>query len=337
MIRFGIVGCGNIGSRHAAHLQKLSGAELVALFDINKAAAQQVSESFSGKLCSSLDELLALDLDIVSVCTPNGDHYTTGKTVLLAGKNVLIEKPMTIAGSDAEDLLKISREKNLKLFVVKQNRFNPPVHAVKKILDQGKLGKINSVMVNCLWNRNEQYYQSSEWRGTKALDGGTLFTQFSHFVDVLYYLFGDVEPIAGVVDNVAHKGVIEFEDTGHFIFRLKGSDTIGSFNYTTAAYRENVEGSIAILAEKGSVKIGGKYLNTIDYQVSDDFVLEDVPRSNPANNYGFYEGSMSNHDKMLANVIAALNGEEQIMAGGKDGAKVVEIIEAFYKIAKAPR
>jgi len=206
--------------------------------------------------------------------------------------------------------------------------------AVKELMLAGKLGKINSVIVNCLWNRNEKYYRSSPWRGTLELDGGTLFTQFSHFIDILYYLLGDFEAISGLVTNAAHRGIIAFEDTGHFVFRVKASDTIGSFNYTTAAYRENVEGSISILGEKGSVKIGGKYMNTIDYQIGEDFSLDDLPMSNPSNNYGYYEGSMSNHDMMLANVVATLNGKERIMASAADGVKVVEIIESFYTIAE---
>ncbi len=333
MIKFGIVGCGNIGKRHAGHLQKMDTAKLLAVYDIDGTASSAVSEMSGAKVCASLEELLQQDLDIVSVCTPNGNHYVTGKAVLEAGKNALIEKPMTISALNAQALLKLSEEKDKHLFVVKQNRFNPPVAAVKELMLGGKMGKINSVLVNCFWNRNEQYYRSSPWRGTLDQDGGTLFTQFSHFIDILYYLLGDIEPVSGVVTNAAHKGIIAFEDTGNFIFRANASEAIGTFNYTTAAYRENVEGSISILGEKGSVKIGGKYMNTIDYQISDSFNLDEIPMSNPSNNYGYYEGSMSNHDKMLTNVVAALKGEESIMASAADGVKVVEIIESFYQIA----
>lgn len=315
-------------------MHKMNDAALVAVYDIDQAASAAITEKTDVKQCSSLDELLAEDLDIVSVCTPNGNHFPTAKEILEAGKNALIEKPMTISFVNAQALLKLAEQKGLHLFVVKQNRFNPPVVAVKELMLGGKLGKINSVIVNCIWNRNEKYYRSSPWRGTLDLDGGTLFTQFSHFIDVLYYLLGDFEAISGLVTNAAHRGIIAFEDTGHFVFRVKGSDTIGSFNYTTAAYRENVEGSISILGEKGSVKIGGKYMNTIDYQIGEDFSLDDLPMSNPSNNYGYYEGSMSNHDKMLSNVVATLNGKERIMASAADGAKVVEIIESFYTIAE---
>lgn len=334
MVKFGIVGCGNIGKRHAGHLVNMANASLAAVYDIDPQAASAIAEQSGAKSCESLAALLGEELDIVAVCTPNGNHFTTAKAALEAGKNVLIEKPMTILAADAQALLDLAKAKGLQLFVVKQNRFNPPVVAVKELMLGDKLGRIHTVIVNCLWNRNEAYYRSSPWRGTLEEDGGTLFTQFSHFIDILYYLLGDIEPIAASVYNAAHEGIIAFEDTGHFIFRVKGSETVGSFNYTTAAFRENVEGSISILGEKGSVKIGGKYMNTIDYQVSDSFSLDEIPMSNPANNYGFYEGSMSNHDKMLANVVGTLEGKEHIMASAADGVKVVEIIESFYKLVR---
>lgn len=333
-IRFGIIGCGHIGRRHAGHLKNLAGAEFTAAFDLLANRAEDLVESSNAQVFRSLEEFLTCDLDIVSICTPNGNHAESAMAALKAGKHVLIEKPMCIELSDAIEILDLSRKVNRRVFVVKQNRFNPPVQAVKQLIDNNQLGEINSVIVNCLWNRNKDYYDSSDWRGTKELDGGTLFTQFSHFIDVLYFLLGDFEPVAGVTRNAEHEGMIEFEDTGHFLIRTKSGNTIGSFNYSTAVYKENLEGSISILGSKGSVKIGGKYMNTIDYQKGEDFELAELPQSNPANNYGFYEGSMSNHDKMLANVVATLNGTEPIMAAGEDGMKVVEIIEAFYKIAK---
>jgi predicted dehydrogenase len=173
---------------------------------------------------------------------------------------------------------------------------------VKSLIDQGELGKILMVSVNCFWNRNAAYYEQSPWRGTKSLDGGTLYTQFSHFVDIIYYLFGEISNVNGVVKNVSHQKLIEFEDSGSFSFEFEDGG-IGNFCFTTSTYKQNMEGSITIFAENATIKIGGKYLNTIDYQKTNGFDIQDVESSSPANNYGFYEGSMSNHDKVIDNVI----------------------------------
>ena len=220
-----------------------------------------------------------------------------------------------------------------EIFIVKQNRFNPPVQALKSLTNEKKLGEIYYVVINCFWNRNEQYYLDSDWRGTKELDGGTLFTQFSHFIDIFYYLFGNIDDIQGNLKNSNHDELIEFEDTGCFNFRFT-TGALGSLNYTTSAYHQNMEGSITVFAENGTIKIGGKYLNTIDYQITDNFDVQGLPESNRANNYGYYEGSMSNHDKVIHNVIQTLKGNESIMANAQEGKKVVEIIERMYLSVK---
>lgn len=335
MIKFAIIGCGHIAQRHAKHIQQHPHAQLVGAYDIvpekNQAfVAQHQLPSFP-----TLDALLQhSNADIVNVCTPNGSHHETVIAALQAGKHVLVEKPMAIRKSDCEDMVLTALRYNRSLFVVKQNRFNPPVQAVKQLIHQQKLGQIYNVVVNCFWNRNAQYYQNSDWKGTKALDGGTLFTQFSHFVDVVYYLFGDFEVKYGVVKNVAHGNLIEFEDTGHFGLHFKKSGALGSFSYTTATYQQNMEGSITVFAEHATIKIGGKYLNTIDYQATNGFDISDLPNSNPANNYGYYEGSMSNHDKVMDNVVQTLQGKAQIMTNAYEGLKVVELIEQMYTVAR---
>ena len=333
-IHFAIVGCGHIAQRHARHILTQKEAVLQGGYDIKKERSEQFAANFGVKAYGSLPDVLADEkVDIVVVCSPNGTHYDISLQALEAGKHVLIEKPMTICKEHCEDLIRTSLDYNRALFVVKQNRFNPPVQAVKSLLLSKKLGQIYSVTINCFWNRNEAYYRQSDWKGTKKLDGGTLFTQYSHFIDIAYYLFGDFEVLQGVTKNANHQSLIDFEDTGHFILRFKKSKAIGSFNYTTAAFRQNMEGSITVFAENGTVKIGGKYLNTIDYQAIKDIEISDLPNSNPANNYGFYEGSMSNHDKVINNVVQALNGREKIMTNAYDGLKVVELIENMYEKA----
>jgi len=334
IIRFGIIGCGYIGNRHAKHITEHPDAKLVAVYDIDNRISEDFANNYKTKQSEALSELLQhTEIDIVSVCTPNGNHFQSALAALEAGKHVIIEKPMTLKRKHAEGLVNAALHNNKQIFVVKQNRFNPPVQAVKKLLDEGKLGQIYYVVVNCYWNRNKEYYQSSKWKGTKELDGGTLFTQFSHFIDISYYLFGDVENINGITKNTAHDGLIEFEDTGSFTYTyLNGA--LGSLNYTTASFEQNMEGSITVFAENATIKIGGKYLNTLEYQKTAGFDISDLPASGPANDYGFYKGSMSNHDKMIANVIDVLNGRNQIMTNALDGIKVVDIIERMYKAAK---
>ncbi len=336
MIRFGLVGCGSIGERHAKHIADNPEAELVSVYDIKPARKNALEKKYNLSPTLSLAELVnQKEIDIISVCTPNGNHFSTALLALEAGKHVLIEKPMTINKLDAERLIYSSLKNNKQIFVVKQNRFNPPVQYLKNMMQQQRLGKIYFVVVDCFWNRNKEYYLNSDWKGKRNEDGGTLFTQFSHFIDIPYYLFGDIdlESISGVIKNVCHEGLIEFEDTGAFTFKFV-SGALGSFNYTTASYKQNMEGSITVFAEHATIKIGGQYLNTLEYQKTNGFDNFEIIDSNPANDYGFYQGSMSNHDKIIANVVDALLGKGQIMTNAVEGMKVVEIIERMYSTAK---
>jgi len=218
------------------------------------------------------------------------------------------------------------------LFIVKQNRFNPPVIAVKKILDEKKLGKIYSIHLNCFWNRDAKYYENS-WKGTKELDGGTLFTQFSHFIDLLYWMFGNVKKVQGVTKNCAHQNIIEFEDTGAIILEFD-SGIIGTINYTVNSFQRNMEGSLTIFGENGTVKIGGQYLNELEYQQIKGHVITDMPHGGKANDYGFYQGSMSNHDKVYQNLVDVIDNNAPIAASSHDGLKTVEIIEKIYAVAE---
>jgi len=269
---------------------------------------------------------------MVVVCTPNGTHAKLAIEALKAGKHVLVEKPMATSYEDARHMYEVAELMGKALYIVKQNRYNPPVQAVKQLIDAGRLGTVNMVTLNCFWNRNEAYYTSSDWKGTKALDGGVLYTQFSHFIDILYYLFGEIEQVTGRMMNLGHQDLTEIEDSGSFNFQLKAGG-LGSLSFTTCAYNQNMEGSVTIFAEQGTIKIGGKYLNTIDYQQTEGFDIKHLPASSPANNYGFYQGSMSNHDKVIHNVIQALHGKEPIMTSARDGLAVIKMIDQFYEAA----
>jgi predicted dehydrogenase len=225
-------------------------------------------------------------------------------------------------------MIKAAEDSNKRLFIVKQNRYNPPVAAVKRLIDDNVLGKILSVQLSCFWNRNEQYYKNS-WKGTKEWDGGTLYTQFSHFIDLLYWMIGDVKKVYSICKNMAHKGVVDFEDSGVVALEFY-SGAIGSIHFTINSFNKNMEGSLTIIAEKGTVKIGGQYLNELEYQNIENYVITDLPAGNPANNYGQYQGSMSNHDKVYANVVDVLNNKGVIATNGFEGLKTVEIIDKIY-------
>ena len=335
MTTFGLIGYGKIGERHVEHIIAHPEAQLHSIFDIKADRLNLFRNKYKG--IQTYDSLKGIlndpAIDIITICTPNSTHADIAIAAMKAGKHVLVEKPMAISKVDCEGMIHIALKTGKSLFVVKQNRFNPPVQAVKKLVDEKKLGKILSVSVNCYWNRNEWYYKSSDWKGKKAFDGGTLFTQFSHFIDVIYYLLGDMQILHAQMANVSHKGMIEFEDTGIVSFLLKDSHAPGILHYTTSAFQKNMEGSITIFAENATIKIGGKYLNTIDYQSTNGFDITDLPAGAASNNYGDYEGSMSNHDKVIDNVIQSLNGKVEIMTNAYDGLKTVEIIENIYQVA----
>ena len=330
-IRFALVGCGRIAQRHAEHIQNKG--ELVAVCDVVKQKADELGRKYGAQSYTSLEDLLRSEkgIDVASICSPNGLHAEHSIQCLKAGINVLCEKPMAISVYDCGEMIKAAEKTNKRLFAIKQNRFNPPVEAVKKVLDEGRLGKILSIQLSCFWNRNEDYYKNS-WKGTMKLDGGTLYTQFSHFVDLLYWMVGDVRQVQAMMGNYLHKGIIEFEDTGVVILEFHNG-AIGTINYTVNSFQKNMEGSLTIFGEKGTVKIGGQYLNELEYQNIDGYKIENLPEWNKANNYGNYQGSMSNHDKVYDNLIEVLQNGASISTNSFEGLKTVEIIEKIYRAA----
>jgi predicted dehydrogenase len=331
-INFAIIGCGRIAQRHAEHI--VNCGNLTAVCDIEFEKAQKIAEKYGGNSYQFVDDLLASesDIDVISICSPNGLHAEHSIKALNAGFHVLCEKPMAISVYDCGEMIKAAERKNRRLFAIKQNRFNPPVAAIKEAIDMGALGKIYNVQLSCFWNRNFDYYHNS-WKGTADLDGGTLFTQFSHFVDLLYWMIGDVKTVHALTGNFAHQGVIEFEDTGVVALKFYNG-ALGTINYTVNSYGKNMEGSLTIFAEKGTVKIGGQYLNELEYQNIEGLEIKDLPAGNIANNYGQYQGSMSNHDKVYENVIDVLKNGSAISTNSFEGLKTVEIIDKIYQSAK---
>ncbi|MCP4458483.1 MAG: Gfo/Idh/MocA family oxidoreductase [Cytophagales bacterium] len=327
-IKFGIIGCGRIAQRHAGHIANFG--ELVSLHDVKVEKAKILSDSYQGIAYSKTEEFMNSNMDVVAVCSPNGLHAAHTIQALKAGYHVICEKPMAISSSDCAEMIQTADQANKKLFVVKQNRYNPAIAVMKEKLDAGDLGRIYSVQLNCFWNRNFDYYTKSDWKGTDKLDGGTLFTQFSHFIDLLYWMVGDIEEMNGMKANFAHKEVIDFEDTGVLSLKFT-SGALGTINYTVNSHAKNMEGSITFFGEKGTVKIGGQYLNKLDYQSWEGEEIGELPPGNPANQYGEYQGSMSNHDKVYQNVVEVLQNNGEIATTGDEGMKVVAMIERMYQ------
>ncbi len=331
-LRFALVGCGRIGERHAEHIHNQG--VLAAVCDVDSLRAEKLGEKYKAAVYPSLTALLenSSTFDVVSICTPNGLHADQTILSLKAGLHVVCEKPMALSVQDCGEMIKTAENSNRRLFIVKQNRFNPPVAAIKKAVDDGHLGKIYSIQLNCFWNRNVDYYKNS-WKGTKELDGGSLYTQFSHFIDLLYWIVGDVRNVQAYTHNYAHKGVIEFEDTGVVNLEFYNG-ALGTIHFTINSFEKNMEGSLTLFCEKGTVKIGGQYLNELEYQNIQGFQIKDLPPGNPPNNYGKYQGTMSNHDKVYQNVIEVLSNQGVIATNGFEGLKTVEIIDRIYAAAQ---
>ncbi len=324
-LRFAIIGCGKIAPRHAAEAAKQG--RLVAVCDIIPQRADELAAQFEAASCYDMQQLLTHDFDLLAVCTPNGLHAVHSIAALKSGKHVLCEKPLCISTADATKMTEAAVKSGKKLFVVKSTRYNPALAALKKWVDDNRLGRLYSFQLNCFWNRPAAYYMDS-WKGSAELDGGTLYTQFSHYIDAMLWLLGDVQEITGYRKNLAHGGIIDFEDSGVVSFKMSNG-MLGGLNWSLNSFQKNMEVSLSLIAEKGSIRIGGEYMNKIEYQFIDGFELP-VPVAGSANDYGFYKGSMSNHDKVYENMLKALQDDNHPFTQAADGFKTVEVIERIY-------
>ena len=329
MYKFAIVGCGRIAHRHAENIMRVG--KLVAVCDLDKNKADDFAALYTGEAWYSIDDMLEQEkeIDVICVCTPNGLHAEHSIKSLQAGRHVLCEKPMCIAIEAAWSMMDTAHFFRRKLYIIKQNRYNAPIQFVKKLLDDDKLGKILSFQLNCFWNRPQQYYDGG-WRGSKIMDGGLLYTQFSHFIDLLYWFLGDIEEVTGFRKNSGLRKCLEFEDTGIANLKMK-TGALGNINYTINSFKKNIEGSFSLFGEKGSIKIGGQYLNTIEWQSLDENIQFENVQTTKANDYGFYTGSMSNHHKVYDEFIKALDNKPNDLPKAGEALKTIEIIRKIYK------
>lgn len=330
-IKFAVVGCGHIGKRHAEMIQRHPESELVAICDPrdrDEVGANAFDVPYFQDARAMLDQVA--DIDVVNVCTPNGSHAELSLLALERRKHVVCEKPLALSKANCEAIIYKALQVHRTVFGVMQNRYSPPSQWIKGVVDQGLLGNIHLVQVNCYWNRDERYYKKGSWKGTKDLDGGTLFTQFSHFIDILYWLFGDISDIQGKFADFNHQDLTEFEDSGLVNFRFLNGG-MGCLNYSTAVWDKNLESSMTIIGSTGSVKIGGQYMDQVEYCHIKDYTMPVLAPTNPANDYGTYKGSANNHGFIIDNVVDTLNGRNTLTTNALEGLKVVEIIERIYK------
>jgi UDP-N-acetyl-2-amino-2-deoxyglucuronate dehydrogenase len=330
MIRFGLLGCGRIAKRHSDLLggNHIEGARMIAVCDSIPARADTIASKFRVPAHYDTDEFLARkDIDAVSVLTPSGLHPQHVIGCAKAGKHVVVEKPMALRLQDADAMIRACDEAGVKLFIVKQNRFNVPVVKAREALEAGRFGKLILGTVRVRWCRDQAYYDQDSWRGTWAYDGGVLTNQASHHVDMLEWFFGDVVSVhARAITALAN---IETEDTAVATLKFK-SGALGIIEATTAARPTDLEGSLSILGEKGMVEIAGFAVNQIrhwrfvDELPSDKEVIEKFS-VNPPNVYGF------GHQAYYQHVVDCLTNQSVALVDGIEGRRSLELITALYE------
>ena len=327
-IKFALIGCGRIAVKHAKLLISMDDVELVAVSDNIHERVKGFSEKYHVKGYLDYKEMLKKeDIDVVSVLTPSGTHAAIGVDVANSKKHLVVEKPMALRLEDADLLIETCYRNGIKLFVVKQNRFNLPVKKLKEALDNGRFGKLVLGTVRVRWSRRQDYYDQDEWRGTWAQDGGVLTNQASHHVDLLQWLMGPVDSV--VAKAGTYLSNIETEDTGVAILKFRNGG-LGIVEATTCARPKDLEGSISILGAKGAVEIGGFAVNKIktwefeETLPGDKDVFEKYSQ-NPSDVYGF------GHSEFLRNVVQNITGNRQSIIDGIEGRKSLELVNAIYE------
>ena len=330
-IRFAIVGCGRIAQKHIEALQTHDEDSVIhAVCDIDPAALKAAQEATGAKAYARFEDVLAdADVDVVCLCTSSGLHPEQAIAAAEAGKHVVTEKPMATRWADGKAMVAACDRANVRMFVVKQNRRNATLQLLKRAVEQKRFGKIYMVNINVFWTRPQEYYDSANWRGTWEFDGGALMNQASHYVDLIDWLIGPVESIQAMTGTLERD--IEVEDTGVMNIRWR-SGAMGSMNVTMLTYPKNFEGSITILGEKGSVRVGGLAVNEIQHWEFADPHEDDNAVANASYEttsvYGF------GHPLYYRNVIDTLRGTAEPETDGREGLKSLEVLIATYLSAR---
>lgn len=331
-IKFAIIGLGFIGKRHAEMIRNNAQCELLGVCDTDLAKKPYADEHLHVPFYDDASIMMSTlqDIDVVCVCTPNGFHAEHSILALEHRCHVVCEKPMGLSKAECEKVIFKSLQMHKQVFCVMQNRYSPPSTWLHQVMTEKLLGQIYMVQINCYWNRDTRYYKTHGWKGTQKLDGGPLFTQFSHFIDIMYWLFGDVKNITANFSNHNHP-YTEFEDSGFVSFEFINGG-LGAINYSTSVWDKNLESSLTVIGEHGSLKVGGQYMDQVEYCHIADYTMPTLPPSNPPNDYGAYKGSAANHHYVFENVIATLQGSTTATTNALEGLKVVDIIERIYQL-----
>lgn len=320
MLKFSLLGYGHIGKVHRQAIEETEGAELVSIIDMNL----QDDEELGVPMYKTLESFLNTDTetDIVIIATPNGLHREHAIRCLNAGKHVLIEKPIALSTERAQEILSVAESKGLRIFSSMQLRFSPPVSYVKKLLENGSLGEVYMINIQCYWNRNKNYYKTREWHGTQEMDGGVLFTQFSHFIDIVNYWFDDVACKNSSFYNFNHQGITDFPDSGKIDFKAGTAE--GNMIFTTSVFEQNYESSITIIAEKGTIKVGDQYLNELKYSNLKNVVCAQNNLSTTVKNF---------HPKAIQEIVEALEENRSSVLDGIHAVRLVKFIEESYELS----
>lgn len=329
-LRFGLIGCGRVAPRHAQSLQHLPQAELVAVADVIESRAEHFYKDYGAEPCTDYRALLdRKDIDVITICTPSGLHSQIGIEAVQAGKHVIVEKPIALSTKDADTLIQAAADAGVKLCVVLQNRFNPPMRDLYDVVQSGKLGRLLLGNATVRWYRPQSYYEDG-WHGTWAMDGGALMNQSIHHIDALQWLMGDVDTVYAMTGTLAHK--MEAEDVGVAVLRFKNG-ALGGIEGSTLTYPQNLEGSVAIFGEHGSLKVGGTALNRkvmwkLDGELEKEQELITADLVDPPSVYG------SSHKVVIQDMIEAVLEDRQPQTHGMEGRRSLALVEAIYESAQ---
>lgn len=332
MLRFALVGCGRIAPKHAGNLSEglIRGAELAAVCDIDANKAKALGEKYKVPYFTNMHQMMEVmndKIDVITILTPSGDHADHTIQLSRYKKPIVVEKPMALTLEDADRMMEACDQEGIRLFVVKQNRFNLPVLKLREALEEGRFGKLVMGTVRVRWCRTQEYYDQDPWRGTWQHDGGVFANQAIHHIDLLQWMMGDVESVFAKSTQALVN--IEAEDTGVVVLKFKNG-ALGVIEATTATRPKDLEGSISILGEKGTVEIGGfavnemKTWNFIDKQPNDVDACEKY-KVNPPNIYGF------GHTEYLNDVVNAIKSGTKAMVQGLEGRRSLELVTAIYQ------
>jgi UDP-N-acetyl-2-amino-2-deoxyglucuronate dehydrogenase len=328
VLNIGLIGCGRISKNHFEAIAQQPDAQCIACCDIIEDRARESAEKYNIPYWTTKYEEMLNDpnIDLISICTPSGLHPVHGIQASRSGKHVLIEKPMACRLNEADELIKACEEANVKLFVVLQNRLNPAIQLVRRAFEEGRFGKLYMIISNVFWTRPQDYYDMAPWRGTWALDGGAFMNQASHYVDMVQWFGGPIQEVKSITATLARN--IEAEDTGSSIIRFTNG-AIGCISVTMLTYPKNLEGSITILGEKGTIRVGGTSMNKIEYWEFIDKQPYDAElkkyNTNPISVYGF------GHSSYYQNVISCLKSDAQPSSDGSEGIKSLYLLERIYR------